>query len=110
MSITDNIKVGTVETALASAGTKCMWGGSGTSVVGYLSTSSAAVLIGVIITVLGFAFSMYFQRKAHIRQTEEWALRKFVAEREEARKEEIHALQLKQLRRASENYACDQEC
>lgn len=110
MSIADNIKTGTVETALASAGTKSMWGGSVTSVIGYLSTSSAAVLVGVIITVLGFIFSMYFQRKAHIRQTEEWEIRKLIAEKEEARKEELHELQLKQLRRASENYTYDQEC
>ena len=110
MNISDNIKVGTVETALASAGTKSMWGGSVTSVIGYLSTSSAAVFIGVIITVLGFLFSMYFQRKAHIRQTEEWEIRKLIAEREEARKEEIHELRLKQLRNRDIKCEYDQEC
>lgn len=110
MSFKSDIQDKAIEVTLASAGTKSMWGGTATSVVGYLSTSGAAVLIGVVITILGFAFSIHFQRKAHHRQTEEWLTKKNYMEMEEERKKEIHELTLKQLRRDSINYEFDQEC
>lgn len=79
-----------LENTMIPISSKSMGGGTLTAVIGYLSSSGAAVLIGIIVTVLGFAFNLYFQRKRHHRELEEWRTKKKYLQEEDRRKEELH--------------------
>lgn len=87
-----------IDTLMISTGAKSMGGGTITTVIGYLSSSGFAVLIGIIVTILGFAFSMYFQNRQNTRNREKWEMEKNQIINEEKRKEEIHELMLKDMR------------
>ena len=89
----------TIDAAMISIGSKGMGGGAVTSIIGYMSSNGFAVLIGVLVTILGFLCSVYFQRRAHIRNREKWEMEKEQMKREEARKEELHQLKIQQLRK-----------
>lgn len=98
------------EATMISLGSKSMVGGTGSMVIGYLSSNGAAVLIGIIVTVLGFIFSMFFQYRQGKRNKEKWAIEKEQLLAEERRKEEVHQLTLKQLKGCTTSYENDQEC
>lgn len=92
----DKVQSTAVETSIISLGSKSMGGGVVTSVIGYLSSNGAAVLIGVLVTILGFIFSMYFQYRQGERNKEKWLIEKNQMLAEERRKEELHQHRLKQ--------------
>lgn len=82
------------DTALASAGSKWTVGGLMTSVLGWVTSSGAAVLIGILVTIGGFLVTWYYQRKREKRQ-EAQSIREAIAfEKEELRKEELHNLRV----------------
>lgn len=87
-----------------------MGGGTVTTIIGYMSSSGFAVLIGVLVTILGFAFSVYFQRRQHCRNREKWELEKQQLLAEETRKQELHYLKLRQLRESLEDKNETQGC
>jgi hypothetical protein len=71
-----------------------MGGGFLTLLFGWLTTTNAAIFIGIIVTVSGFIMSLYFQRKRHLREIADTELRVRLLFKEDARKEELHALKL----------------
>jgi fucose permease len=73
-----------------------MGGGFLTLFFGWLTTTNAAILIGIIVTIAGFIMSLYFQRKRHLREVADTALRVELLLKEDARKEELHALKIKE--------------
>ena len=91
-----------LENTMIPLTTKSMGGGSITAILGYLSSSGAAVLIGVLVTILGFLFNIYFQRKKHIREHDEWVTKKSILEAEERRREELHIAQLNKYKGSNE--------
>ena len=97
MPLKDNISSQALENAVIPLSTKSMGGGALTTVFGYLSSSGTAVFVGVVVTILGFAFNLYFQRKRHARELEEWSTKKTLLLEEERRKEEYHQAMLKSL-------------
>ena len=97
----------TLDTVMISAGTKSMGGGTVASIIGFMSSNGFAVLIGVLVTILGFICSVYFQRRQHLRNREKWDLEKQQMLTEERRREEIHQATLRKLRYDQDS---DQEC
>jgi hypothetical protein len=73
-----------------------MGGGFLTLLFGWLTTTNAAIFIGIIVTVSGFVMSLYFQRKRHLREIADTELRVRLLFKEDARKEELHALKIKE--------------
>jgi predicted PurR-regulated permease PerM len=98
MPTRNNISTEALENTVIPLSTKSMGGGALTSVFGYLSSSGTAVFIGIVVTVLGFAFNLYFQRKRYARELEEWDTKKTLLLEEERRKEEYHQAMLHTLR------------
>jgi len=98
----------TVDSTMISLGTKSMGGGTISLILGYLSSSGFAVLLGIILTVLGFAFNLYFQRRQNLRNKEKWELEKAQLQEEERRRQELHALRVAQLRAGVPEY--EKEC
>lgn len=101
----ENVGSSTVDSTMISLGTKSMGGGTISLILGYLSSSGFAVLLGIILTVLGFAFNLYFQRRQNLRNKEKWELERALLQEEERRKQEeerrrqeLHALRVARLR------------
>ena len=88
----------TVDSTMISLGTKSMGGGTISLVLGYLSSSGFAVLLGIILTILGFVSNQYFQRRQNHRNKEKWDLERAQLEAEENRRNESHALRLAQIK------------
>lgn len=83
------------EAAVTSAATKWgMGGGSLAAVYGWLTSSGAAMLIGIIATILGFVINAIYQQKRHRRESEEADFRRLIALAEERRRDEMHKAQL----------------
>ena len=97
----------TIDTVMVSVGTKSMGGGTMASIIGYMSSNGFAVLVGVLVTILGFICSVYFQRRQYIKNTEKWELEKAQMLADEKRKEELHSLTVRKLRYGGD---FDQEC
>lgn len=97
----------TVDAIMVSAGTKSMGGGTVASIIGYMSSNGFAVLVGVLVTILGFICSVYFQRRQYIKNTEKWEIEKKQMLADEKRKEELHALAVRKLLDGDD---FDQEC
>ena len=97
----------TMDTIMVSAGTKSMGGGTVASIIGYMSSNGFAVLVGVLVTILGFICSVYFQRRQYIKNTEKWEIEKKQMLADEKRKEELHSLAIRKLRCGGD---LDQEC
>ena len=97
----------TIDTVMVSVGTKSMGGGTMASIIGYMSSNGFAVLVGVLVTILGFICSVYFQRRQYIKNTEKWELEKEQMLADEKRKEELHSLTVRKLRYGGD---FDQEC
>lgn len=75
-----------------------MGGGALTSVIGWLSSSEAVVLIGVIVTILGFLVNLIFQVRRDKRQKERDDLEKQLLIAKEKREEKLFEEQMKQLK------------
>ena len=84
-----------VDTAIISVSSKGMWGGNVAAILGFLSSNSFAVFVGVAVTILGAVSSEIFRRRKDAREEKQLAA-------DERRKEEIHALKLLHLQR--QNY------
>lgn len=87
-----------VDSTMISLGTKSMGGGTISLVLGYLSSSGFAVLLGIVLTILGFVSNQYFQRRQNLRNREKWELERAQLEAEEKRRIELHELQLARLK------------
>lgn len=91
-----------VETAVVSVATKLgMGGGSATSAFGWLTSNNTVVVVGLLVTVLGFMVSLFFQRRRDKRETRESEQKIAIARAEEKRKQELHLIQMKALKRRS---------
>lgn len=75
-----------------------MGGGALTSFIGWLSSSEAVILIGVIVTILGFLVNLIFQIRRDKRQTERDTLEKQLLIAKEKREIELFDAQMKQLK------------
>lgn len=93
-----------VDSTMISLGTKSMGGGTISLILGYLSSSGFAVLLGIVLTILGFASNLYFQRRQNLRNREKWELEKAQIEAEERRRAELHELHLSRLKAGLELY------
>ena len=106
MALSDIASTTATEQTISSWASKYgMGGGMVTSILGYLSSSGAAVLIGVMATILGCSLSAYYQRKRDKREQHEAELReREIALRErlqladEKRHQELHEAKLEALR------------
>ena len=72
-------------------------GGFFTLMYGWLSDTNTAVFLGVLVTIIGFIMSLYFQRKKDKRERNESEMRKQLLQEQAQREKEIHDLRVKQL-------------
>lgn len=87
------------ESAVTSVATKWgMGGGASASVYGWLTSSEAIAVIGILITVLGFIVNWFFQRRRDKREVEVAEFRRQMELAEEARRVELHQAQLEALK------------
>ena len=75
-----------------------MGGGAVTSFIGWLSSSEAVILIGVIVTILGFLVNLIFQVRRDKRQRDRDDLEKQLLIAKEKREEKLFEEQMKQLK------------
>lgn len=108
MKTLESVSSSAVDSTMISLSTKSMGGGTISLLFGYLSSSGFAVLLGIILTVLGFGFNLYFQRRQNLRNKEKWELERRQLEYEEERRREIHTLRINRLRSGMEKY--EEEC
>lgn len=85
--------------AIASMTTKYgMGGGVLTSLIGWLSSNEAVVIIGIIVTLLGFIINLIFQIKREKRQIKASLLEEELMRKEDQRKQALFEEQMKQLK------------
>ena len=85
--------------AIASMTTKYgMGGGVITSIVGWLSSNEAVVIIGIVVTLLGFIVNLIFQIKREKRQIKASLLEEELMKKEDQRKQALFEEQMKQLK------------
>lgn len=85
-----------IEGIVSSVATKGgMGGGALASIYGWLTSSGAAVLIGILVTVAGFVVNLIYQRKRDKREELERQVR-------EAREAELHSARMLQIKHDSE--------
>ncbi len=53
----------TVDAAIAAAGSKITYAGSGVTITGWLLSSEFAVLVGMLLGVAGFVVNWYYRHK-----------------------------------------------
>lgn len=68
MQPTENV---TIDAALAAVGSKATYTGAGFSLSGWLLSSEAGVLFGIVIGVIGLGVNFYFKRREDRRLQEE---------------------------------------
>ena len=96
--MTNRVADNALDATMISVGSKSMGGGTVTSIIGYLSSNGFAVLVGVLVTILGFLCSVYFQRRQAKQNKEKWDIEKQHMLAEERRKEELHQVTIRKLR------------
>lgn len=85
--------------AVSSMTTKYgMGGGVVTSVIGWLSSNEAVILIGVLVTILGFIINLVFQVRRDKRQIRAALLEEEYMKREDLRKQLLFEEQLRSLK------------
>ena len=72
-------------------------GGFFTLMYGWLSDTNTAVFLGVLVTIIGFIMSLYFQRKKDKRERNESEMRKQLLQEQAQRDKELHSLRVEQL-------------
>ncbi len=81
-----------IESLISSVATKGgMGGGTAAALYGWLTSSGAAVLIGILVTVAGFIVNLIYQRRRDQREERELAIR-------EKREGELHQARLLQIK------------
>lgn len=75
-----------------------MGGGAVTSFIGWLSSSEAVILIGVIVTILGFLVNFMFQMRRDKRSKDRDDLEKQIMIAKEKRDIQLFEEQMKQLK------------
>lgn len=87
-----------IEETISSVSTKGgMVGGTLYGIAGWLTSSAGAVVIGIVVTILGFVVNYIFQRKRDARETAEKELAWRYMHAEELRQQELHAAKLRAL-------------
>lgn len=61
----------TVDATMSAIGSKATYTGAGASVLGWLMSSQAGILVGIIIGVGGFLVNWYYRHKEDKRRQEE---------------------------------------
>lgn len=61
----------TVDTTMAAIGSKATYTGAGASILGWLMSSQAGILFGILIGVGGFLVNWYYRHKEDKRRQEE---------------------------------------
>lgn len=85
--------------AIASMTTKYgMGGGVLTSLIGWLSSNEAVVIIGIVVTLLGFIINLIFQLKREKRQIKASLLEEELMKKEDQRKQALFEEQMRQLK------------
>lgn len=75
-----------------------MGGGAVTSLIGWLSSSEAVLLIGVLVTIFGFIINLIFQIRRDRRQIHTTELEEEFMKKEDARKQALFEEQMKHLK------------
>jgi hypothetical protein len=60
-----------IDVTLAAAGSKATYTGSGIAGFGWLLSSEAGVMFGVVLGVIGYLTNLYFKRRADAREQRE---------------------------------------
>ncbi len=60
-----------VDAALAAAGSKATYTGAGASILGWMMSSQAGILFGIVLGVGGFIINWYYRHKEDKRQQAE---------------------------------------
>lgn len=60
-----------IDTAVAAAASKVTYAGAGASFFGWVASSEAVSLVGILAAVIGLAVNIYFKRREDKRQQEE---------------------------------------
>ena len=99
------MKTETLDAALAAAGSKATYTGSGMVLSGWLFSSEFAVLVGIVIGVLGFLVNWYYRHKltnAEIKfKLDELHLKQEQNEREKLE----HEFKLKSLKHSADDHS-----
>lgn len=95
MSNMEAVNAAAVEGVITATATRVgMGGGSLYSVYGWLTSNGAAVLIGILVTILGFIVNYIYQRRREKREIEQAKFLRELQVAEERRREELHQAQL----------------
>jgi hypothetical protein len=60
-----------IDAAIAAAGSKATYTGAGASILGWMMSSQAGILFGIVLGVGGFAINWYYRHKENKRQQAE---------------------------------------
>lgn len=74
-------------TLVGSTASKWTMGGTLATTYGWLTSSGAAVLIGILVTVLGFIINYLYQRRRDAREIQQIAFRQQMEQHDEERKQ-----------------------
>jgi hypothetical protein len=71
MSIREQVTNASIDATIASAASKTTYTGASVTLGGWLVSSQAAVLFGIVLGVAGFAVNLYFRSRADAREEAE---------------------------------------
>lgn len=97
--VKDTVQDLATDTVVTSVASKWgMGGGTLAATFGWLTSNGAAVVIGILVTVLGFCINYIFQRRRDRREVEQKEFDRMIALAEEKRRQELHEAQLQAIR------------
>ena len=71
MNLKEHVAQQTVDATIASAASKTTYGGASVTLGGWLVSSEAAVLAGIVLGLAGFVVNLYFRSRADAREEAE---------------------------------------
>jgi hypothetical protein len=71
MDMKQHVAQQTVDATIASAASKTTYGGASVTLGGWLVSSEAAVLAGIVLGLAGFVVNLYFRSRADAREEAE---------------------------------------
>lgn len=71
MDLKEHVAQQTVDATIASAASKTTYGGASVTLGGWLVSSEAAVLAGIVLGLAGFVVNLYFRSRADAREEAE---------------------------------------
>jgi hypothetical protein len=71
MDMKQHVAEHTVDATIASAASKTTYGGASVTLGGWLVSSEAAVLAGIVLGLAGFCVNLYFRSRADAREEAE---------------------------------------